>query len=601
MKYVNFKELKIKNFLSVGGEPVHISFNKGLNIVTGINRDKEDRRNGVGKSTIADALYFGIFGQTLREIKKNFIPNNLTGGTCEVQLSFTIDDPKHGINDFDIIRSINPSKVYVYKNKIDKTRDSIANTNEYINTVLSSTPEIFQNCVIMTLNNHIPFMSKSKNDKRKFIEQIFNLEIFSKMLLELRNEHNEVKRNFDIEVTRLEEVNNNLNSQKEHRDNFNDDKNKKISLLNETINKHQNDLNEAKDKLSEIEALDDQPYKDKLSELEKKLNVSNEQKEDANHQCIEQKQIIKTNAEIIKKLGTEEDTCPVCLRPIEDHDKEKIEEEKEYIRKFLVGEKEGVEACLKRIEELNVEISKINSAIKIVNNKITEIGNKKYGKDHILSSIEYIKKCINEIETEIETVKGETNTFEVIIKDTEFKLSTIKEEIDSLKKVINLMDVVKFVVSEEGVKSFIVKKILTHFNGKLAYFLKKLDSNCICAFNEYFEEEIINEKGKICLYNNFSGAERKAIDLACLFSFMDMRKTQGDVYYNLSFYDELFDSSLDEKGVDLVLEILNERVEKYNECVMVISHRKESIKAANGEIIFLEKYNGITKRVNFID
>jgi DNA repair exonuclease SbcCD ATPase subunit len=163
------------------------------------------------------------------------------------------------------------------------------------------------------------------------------------------------------------------------------------------------------------------------------------------------------------------------------------------------------------------------------------------------------------------------------------------------------MDVVKFVVSEEGVKSFIVKKILSHFNGKLTHFLKKLDSNCVCVFNEYFEEEIVNEKGKICLYNNFSGAERKAIDLACLFSFMDMRKSQGDVYYNISFYDELFDSSLDEKGVDLVLEILNERVEKYNECVMVISHRKESIKSANGDIIFLEKHNGITRRVNFID
>jgi len=163
------------------------------------------------------------------------------------------------------------------------------------------------------------------------------------------------------------------------------------------------------------------------------------------------------------------------------------------------------------------------------------------------------------------------------------------------------MDVVKFVVSEEGVKSFIVKKILSHFNGKLTHFLKKLDSNCVCVFNEYFEEEIVNEKGKICLYNNFSGAERKAIDLACLFSFMDMRKSQGDVYYNISFYDELFDSSFDEKGVDLVLEILNERVEKYNECVMVISHRKESIKFANGDVIFLEKHNGISRRVNFID
>ena len=41
-------------------------------------------------------------------------------------------------------------------------------------------------------------------------------------------------------------------------------------------------------------------------------------------------------------------------------------------------------------------------------------------------------------------------------------------------------------------------------------------------------------------------------------------------------YDELFDSSLDEKGVDLVIEILRERLEKYNECMYVISHRKES-------------------------
>lgn len=82
---------------------------------------------------------------------------------------------------------------------------------------------------------------------------------------------------------------------------------------------------------------------------------------------------------------------------------------------------------------------------------------------------------------------------------------------------------------------------------------------------------------------------------------MDMRKAQGDVHYNLSFYDELFDSSFDEKGVDLVLEILNDRVETQKECIFVISHRKESIKAATGDIVFLEKSNGITKRVEFVD
>jgi ABC-type Mn2+/Zn2+ transport system ATPase subunit len=76
---------------------------------------------------------------------------------------------------------------------------------------------------------------------------------------------------------------------------------------------------------------------------------------------------------------------------------------------------------------------------------------------------------------------------------------------------------------------------------------------------------------------------------------------QGDVAYNFSIYDELFDSSLDERGVELVLDILKERVKKYNECIMIISHRKESTKAATGNIIFLEKENGITRKVDYME
>ena len=59
----------------------------------------------------------------------------------------------------------------------------------------------------------------------------------------------------------------------------------------------------------------------------------------------------------------------------------------------------------------------------------------------------------------------------------------------------------------------------------------------------------------------------------------------------------MLDSSLDERGIDLVLDILNERVEKFDECVMVISHRKESVKFATNEVITLEKNNGITTRI----
>jgi DNA repair exonuclease SbcCD ATPase subunit len=601
MKYVSFKELKIKNFLSIGEENVVVNFEKGLHIVTGINRDKEDRRNGVGKSTIADALYFAIFGATLRDIKKNFIANNLTSGTCEVQLSFTVDDPKHGINEFDIIRTLNPSKVYVYKNGNDKTRDSISNTNEYINTVLSSTPEIFQNCVIMTLNNHVPFMGKSKTEKRKFIEQIFNLEIFSKMLGELRNEHNEVKRNFDIEITRLEETNNHLNTQQQQVDNFEENKNERIDRIKDQISSKNTDLINYKDEKVTVESIDEKPYVEKSEELNEEIVTLNKDKNEKYEKIVQLKTNLTTNKNILSKIGTDEATCPMCLRPLEDHDKDLIELEKEKINNILDNILNDIKDNKKEYENTVREINSYSSAKIKIDNKLLSIKNQKDNISYLERNITEIENIINQYNSDIENIKNETNSFDDLITETTNKINDIKAEIDSIKKVINLMDVVKFVVSEEGVKSFIVKKILSHFNGKLTHFLKKLDSNCICAFNEYFEEEIINEKGKICLYNNFSGAERKAIDLACLFSFMDMRKSQGDVYYNISFYDELFDSSLDEKGVDLVLEILNERVEKYNECVMVISHRKESIKSANGDIIFLEKHNGITRRVNFID
>ena len=88
MKTINFTRIAIQNFLSIGEEPVVVNFQRGLHVLTGKNIDKPERRNAVGKSTIADSLYFAIFGETLREIKKDLIVNNITGGKTHVELDF---------------------------------------------------------------------------------------------------------------------------------------------------------------------------------------------------------------------------------------------------------------------------------------------------------------------------------------------------------------------------------------------------------------------------------------------------------------------------------------------------------------------------------
>ena len=133
-------------------------------------------------------------------------------------------------------------------------------------------------------------------------------------------------------------------------------------------------------------------------------------------------------------------------------------------------------------------------------------------------------------------------------------------------------------------------------NGRLNYYLKQLDANCTCVFNEYFDEIIVNNRGRECSYFNFSGGERKRIDLAMLFTFMDIRRMQSNIFVNISIYDELLDTSLDSKGIEGTLNVLKERAIKNKEAIYIISHKNEAAKHATGEIIYLEKENDITRR-----
>ena len=146
VKRVNFEKIVIENFLSIGNDSVEVAFRPGLHVITGINKDQSDRRNGIGKSTILDSLSFALFGSTLRELKKEFVINNITKKTAKVQLFFSVKE-NNTINSYEIYRSIEPSKCYLYENGVDITRDSMVNTTEHVQDILKLTPEIFQNCI----------------------------------------------------------------------------------------------------------------------------------------------------------------------------------------------------------------------------------------------------------------------------------------------------------------------------------------------------------------------------------------------------------------------------------------------------------------------
>jgi DNA repair exonuclease SbcCD ATPase subunit len=594
VQLIVLNKLTVQNFLSVGETPLTITFNAGINGITGINYDKEDSKNGVGKSTVVDALHFAFFGSTIRELTKDQIINSVNQKNCVVTLEFFIQNSNTKTKYY-ITRSLQPTKCTIFKDDIDVTRSTLPKTNEFIQKIIRSTPKVFQNSVVMTINNTVPFMAQSKVDKRKFIESVLNLEVFSDMLLRARDELNDLKKDYEVTYTKKESVEKSYKQNKEQLDLFEENKNKRVIDIQDKIVEHTNNIDTFKKQIQIIPQDLETLIQEKIKKIEN--SIHNVQEIYNNH--LEKISGIRTEKKIclqqIEELEKQGSACPTCQREYTtDHKKHKEDRRNELTAKFtdLTDKENNLQNDINNIKEQQTKTKDEFNEIKTKKEKVQEIknSNKLY-----TSKIEYITEQITNFKNEQEKIKKETNTsLEKIVQDQEKEITVLQDTVNRLNKEISVLECVKFVVSEEGVKSYIVKKVLKVLNARLVHYLQALHTNCICQFNEYFEEKITDENNTEKSYFNFSGGERKRIDLACLFAFLDIRRMQGDIHFNTVFYDELLDSSLDDKGVELVLEILQERFDKYHENCYIITHRGSAITTRVNNFLFLVKKNGFT-------
>ena len=596
MKKIIFEELRIKNFLSIGETPVILNFNKGLNIITGINKDLEDRQNGTGKSTILDAFHFSIFGETMRELKKEFIINNLTNSTAEISLTFSVNGKK-----YKIVRTIKPSKCFLYENDIDISRDSMANTTEAILNILSISPQIFTNCLGLSINTTVPFMAQKKADKRNFIESIFNLDIFSKMNSFLKEDYSSLKKDIENISAKHSELSNSIKVIKNQAENSKKERLNRKSKIEDNVKNSENKITRLKDEIEKYNISDNKDSENKIKKLEEKIEDIEKvirKKLETFYEIRKEREFLK---ETLSNIGTDNDECPVCLKPVTSQDIEHIEKRTKDIENKIqdsLKRSEDTEKDLEKEEKQKDLFKKGVTLLKDVINKNNLSTQEKKNKEEQLSIIE---EQLNRDKKSLEELNDENVIADKGTEELENKLQKYSEELNGKKTDFKVLEDIKFILSEEGVKAYIVKKILTLFNRKIAYYLDKLSSKISITFDQYFEESIKNERGKETMYFNYSGAEKKAIDLAIMFSFIDMLKLQNNVYYNVQFYDELLDTSLDATGVENVIKLLNEFVEKNSYGIYVISHRKECSKFAKGEVVFLEKNNGITERIEYVN
>lgn len=709
MKEVIFKKLIGKNFLSIGNIPLEFPFPKGINIITGYNFDKNDE-NGVGKTTIVQLFFWVLFGESLSSLKKDEVVNDINKKNCFGSLEFDII--KNGkTNTYIIERGIKPSYCKVFINGDEnKTLSTIPATNDFIQALISSTPNVFRNCIVLSMNNTVPFMQQGKSDRKAFVESMFKLEALRHMDKMAREKYNDLSRQQEINLETKNNLDQNKKTFAEKKVLFEEQKkNKKNELIsrknnylseidtlkkqitivdtatfnnikeqiNEQTKQHQELTEQSNTIRSEILLLERQKERDnaelqkiqaeihrlktdikeKIKEPLVEKTLSLEEKESKIKEMIENlPKEIKTlsetsyslkyeNQEAIKtinKIKSFGAVCITCQRPFSDEEQAeskkqiaelegKISENEKKISHNLSLEEKINDKVLnaklllsfidlsKKVMAINSETSNVEAQYKNktkelnpVNEKIKELltdisrlneKNKEFEKQvdansSIERQINNLERFIKEIENDIQKIDIEKNVFDDMLIEAEAKLDKITSIVNDTKTQIQIYDNIKFIVSEDGIKSYIIKKLISILNERISYYLSAFESNAKLTFDEYFVDNLYNDKGIEKSYENFSGGERKRIDLACLFAFLDIRRIQGDVRFNVVFFDELLDSAISSKACNLVFNILKERMDLYNENSYVITHRKEfktESKDLINNIVNLEKRNGFTK------
>jgi len=594
VKKVIFKKISIKNFLSIGDKSIELDFDSGISLITGINSDKGGR-NGVGKSSLVESVYWCLFGSTIRDIKKDKVIHNQTDKNCVVVMEFIIEINNKS-KKYKLTRSLEPTKIVLLEDGNDITLSTMPKTDELIKELIGANEEVFQNAVIMTANNTLPFMAQKKIDKRKFVEGILNLGIFGQMLLKTRADYNEYKKENDILGSVFSTQNKNLSLYQNQIEKNKEIKTQKIESLKNKILDNTKKIDLYIDNSSiEIKIQEKRDFiiskENSTLKLEDGLlKIENELQKLFKDQ-LESDFEVKNIKERISEAKKKEGTCPTCKRKYENDDicidindlSEKLStnlDKNEKINKKISTFADKKRTLKSAISSNKFEVENLNKEIQQLLVDSKEIYHLKDKNEELLKDIEEIENSKDNVDDLIENVKKE-------IKESE-------DKIQKLQKQLLILETAKFVVSEEGVKSYIVKKMLSVLNSQLNFYLKTLNAPCTCEFNELFEETIYNSNGKECSYFNFSGGERKRIDIAILFMFQDILKLQTGVSFNISMYDELFDSALDESGVFNVMDVLKDRVEKTQETIYIISHNKTASSMTFTNTILLEKKNGTT-------
>lgn len=528
---MKIQSIEFKNFASYGNSIQMLEFEEdGSELFLTLGK------NGHGKTTIANAIVFALYGK-IEGVKLTDLPNRINK---ELWVRIKL---KCKNTEVEIERGLAPSKFEVRLNGVEFDKAGKRSVQEYLEEEIFGIPyHVFKNIIILSVNDFKSFLTMTNSDKKQIVDRMFGFSILNDMQRSVKEERKNLKIELDLYERELKQINENIVSV-----------NMKLNeLMAESDEKNKAQIQELKDQLTAL--ADDRK---KLTEAQEKITASlGTFNEDLSTEQHSKSQLEFELASLKKKLALyESNACPTCEAPLtgDFHQDRKAE-----LATKLDTLPSQIEEAASKVESIQLKIREMREKDRSVRDRISSMN----------TTITSLKKELISIKDNL--AKGsDFGHLNQIIKDFEKQEKAKVAENSKISTDYQFLESLEEILGEDGVKNLAIQTILPGLNANVAAMGQTMHLPFHMRFNDKFDC-IINHLGEEINPMTLSTGERKKADFIIIIAIIKILKLRFPEL-NLLFLDELL-SSVDADGVHNILKILSQVIKESNINTFVINH-----------------------------